>query len=323
MMQMNSFGNSVIAIWLVVGSLVAVAMHSRTAVTPKLQSNHEQISEAPSSDAVESDSDIVAGEILGTSELSYRGFTIQTRFRKVKIDNSTNQNAKSKLLDVSYSILKQKGRVLAEFDANVYSALGNSTSFGLFSFLGGDQKQLLVSQDVPRGGNQWIVSLSPTVRVIYNGRDFRTGREGPDMSIVDLDEDGVYEIIQPITDFYKFHDLMSVSKIPLPSVIFKYDKRARRYLPANRLFQDYLLKDIDEAKRNAALEDTQFDHQSEVFRVVMDYIFAGKEPEAWAYYEEAYKLTGKAKIKERIKDVLRQQPVYRLMYTKIARARVK
>jgi hypothetical protein len=49
---------------------------------------------------------------------------------------------------------------------------------------------------------------------------------------------------------------------------------------------------------------------------VLDYVFAGREQEAWAFYETAYKLPDKAEVKSKIKAVLNDQPVYRFMYLK-------
>jgi hypothetical protein len=45
---------------------------------------------------------------------------------------------------------------------------------------------------------------------------------------------------------------------------------------------------------------------------VLDYIFAGKEQEAWTFYEHSYKLYDKKKIKTIVGD----QPVYRFIYKK-------
>jgi len=51
---------------------------------------------------------------------------------------------------------------------------------------------------------------------------------------------------------------------------------------------------------------------------VLDYIFAGREQEAWTFYEQSYKLSDKKEIKTKIKAVLEDQPVYRFIYKKTA-----
>src|SRR5262249_51457225 len=146
--------------------------------------------------------------------------------------------------DVFYGVLEYKKRTLLKFDDDIYFGEGNDVRFGLVSLLGGSAKQAVVSQDIPRGGTQWIVTLGRRPRIIFDGPRWSVGGEGDDMRIVDLDGDGVYEVSAPIADFYQLQDKMSISQIPLPEIVFRYDNRLRTYLPANRHFQPYLLKQI-------------------------------------------------------------------------------
>jgi hypothetical protein len=53
---------------------------------------------------------------------------------------------------------------------------------------------------------------------------------------------------------------------------------------------------------------------SDILRIVLDYIFAGREEEAWTFYEEAYKLPDKTEVRRDILAVLKVQPVYRSLY---------
>jgi hypothetical protein len=255
----------------------------------------------------------VRDAFMDRERLSYRGYVLEKRYRNVRLGEPAEMREEPSVVEVSYAVLKRHGRVLARFDG-VYFGMGNETSFGLFPFLGGRRKQLVVSQDIFRGGRQWIVSLSPRFRVIYDGNWYGTGREADDMKVVDLDHDGVYEIVQPVTAFYGFSSWIPTGRTPLPLVIFKYDRRAGKYLPANRLFGDYLLKDVESKNVCVCSPEDRIAHLSDVLTVVLDYIFAGRAKEAWTFYAEAYKLPDKTELWRDILKVLKAQPVYRLMY---------
>ena len=230
-------------------------------------------------------------------------------------------NGGSKPIQVSYAVLNQKGKRLIKFDANVYFGPGNSTSFGLISILGKQTKQAIISQDVFRGGRQWIVTLSRHPRIIFDGRAWSVGREGDDMSIADLDRDGVYEISVPTCIFYGFANL-SPAATPLPTIIFKYSKKAGKYLPANPAFATHVLAGVEKRKERVTPAGdvvNNMNHLGDVMEVVLTYVFAGRQREAWAFYDAAYKLPDKNKIKKAILRQLRQSPVYRFIYRKRVR----
>ena len=215
-------------------------------------------------------------------------------------------------IDVSYAVLKRKGSVLAKFDGNIYFGMGNDTRFGLFSLLGGPNKQLIVSQDLPRGGTQWVVSLLSQPRIILDGRNWAVGREGDDLRIVDLDHDGVFEIIVPITDFYDLQDKLPIARIPLPEIIFKYDTRTMKYVPANPRFESYGLHGIRD--REVAPTADEFDRRAMALQKLLASIYVGKQRQAWDLYNRSYKLSDKEEIRRRVKAILIRQPVYKFIY---------
>lgn len=199
--------------------------------------------------------------------------------------------------------------------------MGNSMKVGLFSFPGASRKQLIVSQDTFRGGNQWVVTLQRSPHVIYDGRLWKTGREVDDMSLIDLDNDGVYEISVPTCIFYGFESLCP-GCTPLPTIIFKYSNKAGRYLPANPEFANYLLAKIEDRKQNIhsiGSPPDNMNHLGSVLTVVLDYVFAGRESEAWTFYDQAYKLPDKHEIKKEIRAKLSESPVYQFIYRKRTR----
>jgi hypothetical protein len=263
--------------------------------------------------------EVWAGDIFtDDEELTYRGYTVRKRSKRVRLD--VPPETEPIWGEGDYVVLERAGKVVANFDAGMYTPMGNATSFGLFPLLGGGEKQLIVSQDISRGGNQWIVSLSPRARVIYDGDEYKAGREGNDMGIVDLDRDGVYEITQPVTRFYGFMGWkLAPARTPLPTVIFKYDQKAQTYLPANALFRDYLLKDVAAARERLTGPDDHINHLADVLNIVLGYIFAGDEEGAWAFYEGAYNLPDKAEVKKEIEAELKDDPVYRFMYKRAAK----
>lgn len=238
--------------------------------------------------------------------LSYNGYDVVKLKKKVKLEQTFG------LTEVSYALLKKEGKVLAKFDG-VYFGAGNVTDFGLFSFLGGEAKQLVVSQTIPRGGRHWVVTLSPDFRVVYDSGDYRVGREN--LGVLDIDKDGRFEILQEVTAFYGF-DHFSSAETPLPLVIFKYDEKAGKYLPANQLFQEYALRDIE--SKIATLGSDESGYLSRSLDIALQYVFAGKEEEAWAFFDREYKHPGKEELKSQVKAVLREHPVYRFIYAKRA-----
>ena len=234
----------------------------------------------------------------------------------MSIDSRPEVESRLSSVDVFYSQLKRRGRTVATFDANIYFGLGNVMQCGLFPLLEGGKKQLIVSQDIPRGGTQWIANLSPEFHLIFEGPKWRVGREGDDMRIVDLDHDGVYEILVPITSFYGFSEWIPTGRTPLPTAVFKYHPRIEKYLPANLLFEADLLSDIAARKEAISGAVDPITQPTEILPIVLDYIFAGKEQEAWTFFEESYKLSDKQELKARIQAVLKGHPVYRFIYRK-------
>lgn len=229
--------------------------------------------------------------------------------KKVKYDGADAPDSSSSLIEVSYAVLKKNGRRLAEFEG-VYFGLGNATDFGLFSFLGGEGKQLTVAQTVPRTGRHWVVDLSSDGRVIFDSRDYDVGRE--EFYVIDIEGDGVYEISLPVTAFYMFAG-MYMAETPLPEIIFKYDRKARKYFPANPAFAGYALRGIeDEIRQLTPAEETNY--LSKRLDIVLRYIYAGRESEAWDFFDREYRWPDRAEMKVKIKAVLKDQAVYKYLY---------
>lgn len=234
--------------------------------------------------------------------LSYQGYTVTKQNKRVRLEGIDTE--------VSYAVLKRGDRVVAKFDG-LYHPAGNTTQFGLFPFLGGETKQLVVEQAIPRNWHHWVVSLSPDVSVIFDSGDY--GVDG-ELRPIDVNNDRVYEFSKTLVAFYAFENLPS-SESPFIDILFKYDETAGKYLPANHIFQEWALKGIDDEIRDVH-SDEEKKYLSKVLTILLRYIYAGREQEGWVFYDKEYRLANKGEVRSRIAEILSNEPVYKFIYQK-------
>ena len=247
--------------------------------------------------------------------LSYSGYDVLRLKKKIKYEYPDERGkTKSNLIEVSYAVVKRNNRRLAKFEG-VYFIEGNATDFGLFSLLGGNSKQLIVSQTVPRGGRHWVASFSPDFHVLFDSGDYGVGRE--EFNVIDIDKDGVYELSLPVTAFYMMQDKMYIAEIPLPEVIFKYDPKAKKYFPAMALFEDYALRGIENDIKTLN-QSGESNYLSKRLGIFLRYIYAEKENEAWAFFDREYEFPDKEEMKSRIQAILKDEGVYKYIHRKRA-----
>jgi hypothetical protein len=240
--------------------------------------------------------------------IQWNGYLIE---RKTRTANDEPGNPQAHMVEVSYVSVEHSRKLIRTFDANVIGFGGNFAEFGFFPFLGPSSNELFITQDAFRGGCQWIVSLSPRFRVIFDGQKFGVGREAADLRAEDLDGDQVKEIIVPLTDFYDFQDKMSISQIPLPDIVFKYNPRLGEYLPANPLFKSQDSRPIDFA---GASTDNELEYRSIVLHAMTKLIYSGRRAQAWRLFHRDYRLADKLEFERRLKAILKNQTVYRFIY---------
>jgi hypothetical protein len=296
--------------------LFAIAATGAADLPPKSRSdaaNHSSTTPQPSLPQQGQVKEIWMGDVLSDDDtLSYNGYVVEKRHKRVRYDYPAERQSRPSRIDVSFAVLKRRGAILSKFDDNIYSGQGNDTRFGLFSFLHGPTKQILVSQDISRGGTQWVIDLSPRPRIVFDGPSWAVGREGDDMRIIDLDHNGAFEIIVPITDFYEFQDKLPIARIPLPGIIFKYNRRLMKYVPANPVFESYALRETGDLDVGKTIDE--FDQRARVLEKLLTFIYVGKQKQAWIFYDRSYKLSDREEFRHRIKAILAKQRVYKFIY---------
>lgn len=284
-----------------------------TGATPPARAQTQTTAQARGGEQPEEYPKDISEAFVREDSLTLNGYEVTKREKRIWYHYPRETKLKPELLDETYAVLKRGARVLAKFDG-VYSGVGNAADFGAFPFLGGASRQLAVSLTIPRGGRHWVVDLTNRPRVIFDSGAYGVGRE--ELSVIDIDKDGTYEISMPVTAFYMFEN-MGMSETPLPEIVFKYDARARRYVPANQLFPGYALRGIDEDI--AKLKEDDVSYLSKRLDILLRYVYAGREREGWDFFERAYTRPGRAAIKRKITTELRGETLYRILYPKTAR----
>ncbi|HEY7183241.1 MAG TPA: hypothetical protein VIC84_17545 [Blastocatellia bacterium] len=237
-------------------------------------------------------------------------------YQDYEISRSAKPGADSWTITVN-----KNGKTLSKFEIGATKSNGWA-NLGLFNFLGGQSKQLIV--EGYSGGahccmDYRIIDLSPKYRVLYDSNEWRVGSG---LTPVDLDKDGVFEFIQSVMTFDYFY--VSHARSPFPKAIFKYDLKTGKYLPANNLFPDEVAQDLDKDMAEVA----QFKQDPEgsdayereeyvaaALRTLLKYVYSGREPQAWAFFDAEYKLDDKQKLRSDVKKLLRGCAIYNYIYS--------
>jgi hypothetical protein len=222
--------------------------------------------------------------------------------------------------------LTRSGKLVGVFAANdtVYEKC--HISMGLFQLLGRADKQLIVGMWT--GGTKccnvyWIAEFLPEMRLVYDGREnhLRDSGDGG-LQAADLDDDGQIEFWQSTTTFDYFKS--SFADSPSVTIYFKYDKNKQVYCPANAALWPVIASQIeplviDVQRLNAQIDASQCGSEEEseslhrqnyrrsVLSVTLAEIYAGREKEAWAFFEEQYKPRDKAEWRAAVEKKLKEE----------------
>lgn len=236
-------GRSFLAVGVMVLAGVAGCTRSQKQSQPAAQNANASSSGAaievspsyPDSSSDDPCSVMFSSVFVAADSISYEGYEI-ARLHKTVYDKQTRSD-----LPVSYAILKSGGKEIMKFEGPT-SGVGNETDFGFAPLLGGDTKQLIVSQTIPRNGRHWVVDLGSEAVVVFDSQEWGLGQE--DVCTHDFDGDGIVELSLMIEKFCGI-GAMSIAECPLVGVIFKYDSTARKYTP-DREALSHLLEGISE-----------------------------------------------------------------------------
>lgn len=254
---------------------------------------------------------------------AFGGFTFANQNKNVLIEDD---EAGHKFQEVRSDIIVTKnGRVVRRFEGLSYGA-GVATRFGTFSFLGDERQQVVIEQTIHRGEYYRVLDVTANeLSTIYEGGGY--------IFTVDLDKDGVMEIVTEIKTFRFFYQFSNVNS-PFSTAVYKYDVRAKKYILANRTFADYVLRDVDANMRrvnatrptgeqqkepvqsgSGLVPDHKFpDYLSAVVSVMIDRIYVGEETDAWTFFEREYNLSDKDMLRKKIKEQLAGDEIYRTLY---------
>src|SRR5215203_4356215 len=227
----------------------------------------------------------------------------------------------STLVGVIDAVLSKKGKRLARFEG-VYWSLGNEINFGLYPFLGGAEKQLLVTDESLHYEHDWIVRLSPKFEVIYNNEDFGIWYG---FYVLDIDNDGVLELSAAKNASFDF--VFSRSSEMSLKIIFRYDPKSHKYLPATHIYPELVLQGFERESFDEQI--IKFNESKDKFlpkflQIFMKYIYGGREAEAWKFFDETEidikeaeilggKVDGKQQTKDHLKKILEKDPIYKFI----------
>lgn len=211
------------------------------------------------------------------------------------------------------AVLRKNGKAILQFDRIGHPF--SSVFFGTFSFLGrANGAQLFVAQTAPRAGSHWIINLKPSLEIFFSSDQYNVGRE--EFHAIDLDGDRVYELSFESLAFSNFEpERLGNAGVPLTEIVFRYDAAQRRYIPANPRFADYALRGEREEIFRIRRDNKDF-QLSGVLTLALQYIYAGRETDGWAFFDQHYDFPDRGEIKTRAQAVLRNDPVYQYL-TKI------
>ncbi len=245
-------------------------------------------------------------EVLSESKtLSYRDYSVSI---------SVNGDRKT-----STAAVKRTGRVIAEsVNANgPLSEIFIHTRIGFVRLLGKRTDQLIIQQY--SGGAHcclsWrIYDLYPTFHLIFDSVRYPIGDAMNDAELMDLDHDGQLEFVHQSNQFAYF-DEACFTCLFLPDVVFRFDRWAQQFLPANHIFKKYALRQLPINLEHLRISK---EDPSEYWRYTLDvmlsYIYAGIEKRAWAFFARMYGGRSNRQLKNKIRLNLRTDGIYRFLY---------
>lgn len=247
----------------------------------------------------------------GKDVLQLNGFTV----KKIKTEKSDpDSTVKAEIFD---AVITKNKKLIAEFEG-VFYPLGNQIDFGLVSLLNNGSQQLAIVDTSNRYEKSWITDFSDGYKLLFDSGDYEIYRG--DLATIDFDDDGIYEItLTKSKDIFNFPSAF----VPKVRIIFQFDEKSQKFLPASHKFAESTLdginEHIEELKENKKL---QFHN---VFEITLTYLYAGKESEGWKFFDENFapsdwsfgKTEDKETAKKKIIEDLASDAIYNFIKTDI------
>jgi hypothetical protein len=86
------------------------------------------------------------------------------------------------------------------------------------------------------------------------------------------------------------------------------------YLPANQVIEAKTPGPIEDELKDLKRDEQTF--ASQVLLIMLRHIYAGREKEAWSFYDREYHFGNKIALKVKIERALKDEPVHRFIYRK-------
>ena len=203
-----------------------------------------------------------------------------------------------------------------------WDSYGDMTAIGVFPLLGNDNKQLIVMQYSGGSGGLHmckIYDLVPNIRLIHD--DHEHGLFG-ELTIIDINKDNKYGIGR-IGNSFRTSYMANADRVN-SKVILSYNMNKRKYTIENKSFSDYVLVDVENninkfnninIPLNTILKQSFLaDYTSAILKVLISYIYSGKEQEGWDFFNTRYRLSNKKAVTSYIIERLDNDPVYKEIY---------
>lgn len=216
--------------------------------------------------------------------------------------------------EIEDAILTRNGQPVKRFEG-VFYPLGNKISFEEAPLTGEAAARTLVIVDSSyRYVRTWIVSFRPkrAPLVIFDSNDY----DVTDSAAVvrDVDGDGTMELVA--LKFVDFGLGLARSDMGLPAVVFRFDRASGLYVPAGASLP---LPPPDRPVQTIA-PDTAPDMRKFLTHFC-ELVFAGREGEAWEFFDAEWRPElhwkfaemGKQKTRRTIADALLKIRIYRLL----------
>jgi hypothetical protein len=239
------------------------------------------------------------------NKLPYAGYDVERSF-----DSITQR---------SFATIKKNGETLVHLDHGFF--LKDSTKIGLFSLLGKDAKQIIIGQYSGDAHCCWmykIYELTKKINLIFDGEEYHSSNIG----IVDIDGDRKYE---HVLDSYFILDDLSNAESVRPEFVLFYNENEGKYILEKDKFTNYLLRNIEEyiqeyeaISMKISINDSNVyrEYLSAILKIIITYIYAGKDREGWEFYNKRYRYANKNVIRSEIVTNLKEDPIYKAIYNK-------